>query len=143
MLIILCMIGVGFIIADENANQLILLGLLGSLIVLILLFYHLYKLEIIVDESHLHLRLGKGNLGKRFLLSEIEIDSFSEKKITWYYGIGWKYDHKGNIFFNANPGIALCFRLKGNAKKIMIVTNNREKLKNEILQGSSYSRKNQ
>ncbi|MFD2433695.1 hypothetical protein ACFSO9_09210 [Mesonia maritima] len=86
MLIILCMIGVGFIIADENANQLILLGLLGSLIVLILLFYHLYKLEIIVDESHLHLRLGKGNLGKRFLLSEIEIDSFSEKDyvVLWY-----------------------------------------------------------
>ena len=121
-----------FVALVKNNPQVALLMLLVAffLFALLLLFY---KLHIKVDEQELEISFGIGVVKKKFLLSDIDTSTFYDKKIPWYYGVGWRYDFKGNVLFSAGSGTALTFRLKNSENKIMIVTKNREALKNAIL----------
>ncbi|HLV45586.1 MAG TPA: hypothetical protein VKY32_00965 [Flavobacterium sp.] len=118
------------LVANNPQVALIMLLVAFTLFASLLLFY---KLHIKVDEQVLEISFGIGLIKKKFLLSDIDTSTFYDKKIPWYYGVGWRYDFKGNVLFSADLGTALTFRLKNSENQIMIVTKNREALKDAII----------
>lgn len=120
------------IIAIENEkHSLIYFFIFNSLLfATILLLFFKFKIELYKDI--LKLSFGIGIVSKKININAVDKNSISEKKIPWYYGIGWRYDLKGNILFNANFGKAVIFSLKDNNKNIMIVMKNRDDFKNQL-----------
>ncbi|WP_127846799.1 hypothetical protein [Psychroflexus aestuariivivens] len=112
-----------------NIQDLSAIRIIFPMIFLLVFFIHLYQLKIQVSESELKLSLGIGTFHKSYSISEIDLDSFQIEKAPFYLsGSGWKNDFKGNVIFSAGFGKALSFRLKNNSSKILIVTNNQQKL---------------
>lgn len=134
VLIFLLLIAIVSFVLTPEANQLVLLPLLISLVLLFILGYHLYKLEICVNGTQLQLSLGKGSIKRIYLVDQIDMNSLQVTKIPWYYGVGWKLDYSGNTFFCAQSGLALSFRLKGQPGKIIVSTKQHQLLKDAIIQ---------
>lgn len=114
-------------------NELVRLLLLALILIFAGIILISYQLKITVTADELILRFGNGFLKKHYRISEIDLNSFGTKKIPWYYGIGWKYDYKGNVFFNTRPGVALTFKLKHQPGKIMIVSRENQGLKKALV----------
>jgi hypothetical protein len=96
---------------------------------ILLLFY---KLKIELYKDVLKLSFGIGVISKKYDIKNIDRHNIKEKKIPWYYGIGWRYDFKGNILFSAHFGTAVIFKLKDSNTKIMIVLKEREAFKTKL-----------
>lgn len=93
-----------------------------------------YQFKIEVTTVQIIFSFGIGLIKKKYDLKDIDLNSFSTKKIPWFYGAGWRYDLKGNTLFNAKPGTALTFKFeKDSNKRLMVVTKNIENLKNAII----------
>lgn len=127
--------GISFSHESESA---LLYSSVGILMILLFLLY--YRFDIIVTKTTLKLSFGIGVIKKEIPLSAIDFDSFSEKKIPWQKGAGWRNDFKGNVLFNASSGTALTFKInskhkhKYKRKTVMIVTKERQALKQALQQ---------
>lgn len=132
--IISLVITLPFLLVSLVRNELnFILFFIFIIFVLMIPLLLFYRFQITVYEKIMVISFGTGLIKKKFLLSDVDKGSFSLKKIPWYYGVGWRYDFKGNVLFNGSPGIALTFKLKESEKEIMIVTKSRESLKDAIL----------
>ena len=88
----------------------------------------------------MEIKFGQGFLNKKIAIKNIDSDSFTEVKLPWYYGLGWKYDLKGHEFFSAKPGLALSFRLNDSPKQYRLVAKNNQALKEAIIKAVDYSK---
>jgi len=72
---------------SENSGTNLATTMIMSVIILILFFFT--SLQVIIDESHLRLKLGYGLYKKQFSLNDIL--SAKAVKNPWYYGWGIKF----------------------------------------------------
>ncbi len=114
--------------ASESAK----LGLVVSIVIMILILINFYQLKISVSQHYLKVAFGQGLFKKTFGVKNINPGRFSIVKLPWYYGMGWKYDFSGHMFFSTRPGQALSFQLKGSFMQYRIVANDNTALKAAI-----------
>lgn len=122
-----------FIPSESEASKLVFLFLI---VLFSLVLLNLYQLKFSVFQDQLEVKFGQGFLKKKIAIKDIDLGSFAEIKLPWYYGLGWKYDLKGHEFFSAKPGIALSFKLNGNAKQYRSVAKDNQALKEAIIKAA-------
>lgn len=98
-----------------------------------LVLLSLYQLNISVFKKQLEIKFGQAYLKKKIAIKDIDIESFTEVRLPWYYGLGWKYDLKGHEFFSAKPGLALSFKLVDSPKQYRLVAKDNQALKEAII----------
>jgi hypothetical protein len=133
--ILLIIIFLGFSaqgLRNENGEEFPMTIVYLNLTLMIILFLLLHNFKIKLSTEVLEIKCGIGILKKSFKISEIDRESIRSVKPYKCHGIGWRYNFKGDMIFNAKYGTAVCFKLKENNKKYYIVANDQIRLKNEL-----------
>lgn len=120
----------GTILLLNKNNDFIYFLLFTILFLLILLNF--YQLKISVYPHKVSVAFGIGWFKKEILIRDININRLSIKKIPWYYGIGWRYDYKGNILISGQFGKGVVLK-RVSKKDIIIVTKSINIFKNAII----------
>lgn len=121
------------IIAIGNDKNHLIIFFIVNILVFSTILALFYRFKIELFENKIILSFGIGIISKKINIKQIDKSSINQKKIPWYYGIGWRYDFKGNILFSANFGTAVTFKLMDVNKKIMIVMDKRKEFENELI----------
>jgi uncharacterized membrane protein YdbT with pleckstrin-like domain len=90
--IVVAMVGIGIILANEGRNW-IAIAVLVVLAVVLVLFN---SLTVVINEEELVVQFGGGAIRKRFKLNEI--DSCQPVRVPWYYGWGIRATPQGMVF---------------------------------------------
>ncbi|QTY27023.1 hypothetical protein [Flavobacterium sp. CS20] len=133
VLIIILVIGFNVENITNDEGETIPIGLTFFNVALILVAFLLfYDMKIVLSNEYLKVKFGIGVFKKEFKLQEIDQSSIEIYKPSMWYGIGWRYNLKGDMLFNTKFGTAVRFKLKNNNKSYSIVTSNYKELKEKL-----------
>jgi hypothetical protein len=90
--IVVAMVGIGIILANEGRNW-IAIAVLVLLAVVLVLFH---SLTVVINEEELLVQFGSGAIRKWFKLNEME--SAQAVRVPWYWGWGIRATPQGMVF---------------------------------------------
>jgi len=121
-------------ITNDQGDKMHLAFVYINLALILALFLLFYDMKIVLTKNDLIVKFGIGVFKKKFKLEDIDNSSLEIYKPSMWYGIGWRYNLKGDMLFNTKFGTAVRFKLKNSNKSYSIVTSNHNELKEKLIQ---------
>ncbi|NBC57949.1 MAG: hypothetical protein GVY05_06670, partial [Bacteroidetes bacterium] len=115
-------------ITSDEGDKMPAIFIYINLTIIIAAFLLFYNMKIVLDDKYLIIKFGIGVFKKKFKLEDVDSSSLKIYKPSMWYGIGWRYNLKGDMLFNTKFGTAVRFKLKNKSKSYSVVTSNYEEL---------------
>lgn len=125
-------------ITSDEGNTMPIALIYIHVFLLTAIFLLFYDMKIALNDKCLMVKFGIGAFKKKFNLQDINQSTIEICKPSMWYGIGWRYNLKGDMLFNTRFGTAVRFKLKGSHNSYSIVTPKFEELKNKLNQKLKY-----
>lgn len=90
------------------------------------------NLKVKLTNTHLDIAFGNRLFYAKIPLEDIDVNSVEVKPIPKIYGIGLRYDFKGNVIFNTRFGKGLQFKQISKNKYHSVVAKDNERLLKEL-----------
>ncbi|RZJ71863.1 MAG: hypothetical protein EOO45_11460 [Flavobacterium sp.] len=114
----------GYNSVEEEKIEMLLWTILGSFIMLLIIYLLFFRFVIVVSSSSIYLSFGIGIINKKIPIEEIR--GAEKATIPWYRGMGIKIINRNTFQYNGKTGDAIMVRLT--EKNYIISSKNTEEL---------------